>query len=116
MACCNPNRTGYGCNRLSDLAVWHRTSRYLLPNPRPDSGGSGDDVNTGLSISTVTGLVTGITFTNNNNVLVEGTSGEGAIKVLSGIGSTDVTKNVTLTTGANNSESVKVTIQVKPDK
>ena len=80
-----------------------------------DANGSGDDISDVISISDVTGLVTGITYTENDGVLVEGTSGAGAIKVLSGITSADAEKNVTLIQGTDESHDVTVTITVIPD-
>ena len=81
-----------------------------------DANGTGADVIADITITDVTGLVTGITSTKNDGVLVEGTSGEtGAIKVLTGITSADAEKNVTLIQGTDATEDVIVTIQVEPD-
>ena len=77
--------------------------------------GPGADVIADITITEVKGLVTGITYTENNGVLVEGTSGEtGAIKVLTGINTGATTKQVTLTEDANKNETVNVAITVNP--
>ena len=80
-----------------------------------DDNGSGAEVIAGITITEVKGLVTGITYTENEGVLVEGTSGEiGAIKVLSGITSAASTKDLNLTR-TDITDNVTVTIQVTPD-
>lgn len=76
--------------------------------------GPGADVIADITITDVTGLVTGITYTENDGVLVEGTSEEGAIKVLTGINTGATTKQVTLTEDANKNETVNVAITVNP--
>lgn len=90
------------------------TNDVVVATGALDANGTGANVIADITISPVEGLVTGITYTENKGVLVEGTSGDGAIKVLTGITSTAATKNVTLTKGADETDSVKVTITVNP--
>ena len=86
----------------------------VVATGRISAGGSGDDVNTGISISSVTGLVTGLSVSN-KEVLAQGTSGgTGAIKVLTGITSAAATKELNLTR-TDITDTVAVTITVKPD-
>lgn len=80
-----------------------------------DANGAGDDVSDVISISAVTGLVTGITYTENDGVLVEGTSGADAIKVLTGITSSDKEFQVPVVKGDDITDNVTVTITVTPD-
>lgn len=86
----------------------------VVATGRLSENGGGDDVNELINISAVDGLVTGLTTTN-KEVLIQVEEGDGAIKVLSGITSAASTKDVTLTKGEDITDTVAVTIQVKPD-
>ena len=87
----------------------------VVATGRLSENGGGDDVNGSINISVVEGLVTGLSVAN-EEVLIQGNSGdEDSIKVLSGITSTDATKDITLAKGEDITDIVNVTIQVKPD-
>ena len=106
--------TGIDYNSVRNFV---RSDRYMVvaTGDIADSDLFGDNIADAIEITQVNGLVTGLSVENKNNVLRESWSGEtGSTGLLTGITSTKVTKDVTLTKDSNEKESVNVEITVGP--
>ena len=110
------NKTGIITAVTGSTSVFAKKadSDVVVATGEISAGGSGADVNEGISISDVTGLVTGLSVTN-EDVLKQGTSSDtDAIKVLTGITSAAETKELNLIR-TDITDKVTVTITVEPD-